>query len=1693
MAKISQKARMVYIEPNDLATGGEHIDNVVWNPEDFSMFVDLQVIIPDRNYDGSISYDNTVYSVSVQNNRGNNKFVSFMGGDTIKGENFITDDYLSAGYTEITATKVSNRNAIGITSLDIDFNEYFYPKVNATFVDIRGGALMNPAESEYTDGLKGGTAYTNLFRALFKYPYPRFLLTVKGFYGTKVTFQLAVNEFKTSLNSQTGNFDITVSFIGYMYGLYTDLPMNLIFISPYIDSYEDDPNAYWKESKNYIDSDGNRLLTFVEFMDRFVRVAESIAEDGGIDNEGTGISDYIAEKEKSEDYSKLLDLFNKLYNEIENNCNNCIIKNDKYWVFFVPKSKIAINVDLNDYNNCHTKIESISEKYQDNYEYGLNLISYNSSTVQVDGFLDPIVINNQIDTNSSAYSILSDDTNIISQIQYNVKNFNDKKVKIYEHKDIIKNIETKINSFSSSIAEKSQMATNEMEEIISSKLGFKPTIRNFMRMLFAHIDCFMRYMYEKVLDEVKTQQSNGERIKVSNFSKGSYSIDVFKNAGDDVYVPPFPGVYEINDEKYKEITYPSMFSTMPEVIFVDKIAKAAVNFRNAVNKIVKYAEQQGLTDNENGSYTMTFLPTCINDFYFNGVNPYTFLKYKGDSRDAIGELLYMFTNRYRASNQTFRVKEGEVKLESNNGTLTPTGEYKLQSDTDDRLPIAKDEALNYYKVKPKVSELFKTEFLSNGNNTSVIKQYLNDFISKYKNNTISEMLIRDGQYGHTDDVPIHFKTSFKMSPKYNETQFYRKTINSVDECADILRIFDRRFKSNVESFLKIDTVLSGMSNTDYQSVVGEKDDVNFVETSMDCEFYYGDSEGNFNRIYKIKTTSQEIPEYEEYDKDENGDGGEYWEMIQSIVSNGDFTNYRMPYVNFKSTKENFVSHPIMSVLSEEAKALSFLGLLPFDEAKLGKIVTEFLTKSMIKCMPKHVFLYICGLVYMYDYEKNGKKLFPKNDIVKFPDFQIKEGGTLRHSSAVFTHDDYIFMLEKPGKVSGEVEIFQKCLHPYKREILKKYFTDWVKGEFQTLKTRIAKSLDVGKTSTIGNIGVQTLLMKFYVNYVYVLNDVGFNHPNMKDTELTEFVNELAKLYGVESNNTDTTKKTDFTESDVSTEMKLGCYMTLKNLYDRWLASYRYRNFKLPDPGEEITYKQSKLNGNFDEMGEWNVCEYNNFLFVDNYYNDIGDDYMFNPRVVFDMVKMSADSDTNYSVYQFMSDLLQKNKMMLMALPLFSNYYNIRTIENIFKPYSMYGGSNVMTNGLGTTYLCMYTYEDSHVADFGGGDNCFANDGVDLADTLGDLMPSSSSDDINLFNTNRGTLEITVPAFGVTFSRQNQSIFKSITINSDDSRATDYGIKNTMQLAANARQGFVREPFGVGQDIFTIYSNRSYSCEITMMGCMNIMPMMYFQLNNIPMFKGAYMITHVSHSIKPGSIETKFKGIRVCRNQLPFNTDIFNLNAFIALVNEYTAKGRRYVSSVINGVSSGEQSNNNGTTYNGSDWAVAVQKMGAWYQANVKTYQSVCCNSISRAKRKRKAYKCDLLNGGTVYDDCSAFVDACLKYFGAKMNYEYACPEFTKNDPSKACYKTLKDAGFTRIDYSYSELKPYDIICGQKHTEIYYGKVGNVHKSYSWGNNHDGEPHTCSANAGKKHDVMPSVCSTKWIERNNIYVCIWRHS
>ena len=73
---------------------------------------------------------------------------------------------------------------------------------------------------------------------------------------------------------------------------------------------------------------------------------------------------------------------------------------------------------------------------------------------------------------------------------------------------------------------------------------------------------------------------------------------------------------------------------------------------------------------------------------------------------------------------------------------------------------------------------------------------------------------------------------------------------------------------------------------------------------------------------------------------------------------------------------------------------------------------------------------------------------------------------------------------------------------------------------------------------------------------------------------------------------------------------------------------------------------------------------------------------------------------------------------------------------------------------------------------------------------------------------------------------------------------------------------------VGQNLYNIYSVRSYKAEVTMLGDAMIQPMMYFQLNNIPMFYGAYLITRVKHNIQPNNMVTTFTGTRVKKYDTP---------------------------------------------------------------------------------------------------------------------------------------------------------------------------------------------------------------------------------
>ena len=213
---------------------------------------------------------------------------------------------------------------------------------------------MCPAEMDYFD--KGTTGFKNFYTALFHLPHPRFLLTIKGFYGNKITFILAVEDVKTELNAETGNFDVNISFIGYMYGLYTDIPFTLLLAAPYIGGLSEnnsgklETNAYWNEKKEFCfansdGSNGPHICTFIEYLEKYQQVIEKINKGDIVSTRD--LSQYLRKKNELaafEELKKRYDNSLDAFNEENKNIINFSYTSDEYFsIYFSNKNEFLIN------------------------------------------------------------------------------------------------------------------------------------------------------------------------------------------------------------------------------------------------------------------------------------------------------------------------------------------------------------------------------------------------------------------------------------------------------------------------------------------------------------------------------------------------------------------------------------------------------------------------------------------------------------------------------------------------------------------------------------------------------------------------------------------------------------------------------------------------------------------------------------------------------------------------------------------------------------------------------------------------------------------------------------------------------------------------------------------------------------------------------------------------------------------------------------------------------------------------------------------------------------------------------------------------------------------------------------------------------------------------------------------------------
>ena len=344
----------------------------------------------------------------------------------------------------------------------------------------------------------------------------------------------------------------------------------------------------------------------------------------------------------------------------------------------------------------------------------------------------------------------------------------------------------------------------------------------------------------------------------------------------------------------------------------------------------------------------------------------------------------------------------------------------------------------------------------------------------------------------------------------------------------------------------------------------------------------------------------------------------------------------------------------------------------------------------------------------------------------------------------------------------------------------------------------------------------------------------FNNASVIKSFFKGFLNDVKE--GEEPKDLELISKASEPEN-TSDDIKVGIYRYCKLLYDKWLGGLSMEEFEHEWSMERLFENDNKY-----------------FHFIDAYYNLAG--YLsINAGHFADLIVSCFNTDSQYHLLSFLSEIYSHNKFSFLCV---QNFIDLSEPENMKSMFDLVPYTEVWNVKENPNFIVMYPYEASSHLEIELGQ--YEDDSFMINDTFNkhkwpEPLKSRNAD---------VTKGYRIPAFGVSFGKMYQSYFKDIEVGMDNPVVTEQSIKAQYEIACQERpkSDGKSKIYTYGQDLYAIYSNNSYTCNVTMMGCAWVQPLMYFVLNNVPMFRGTYLIEKVSHHLEPGNMVTKFMGVRM---------------------------------------------------------------------------------------------------------------------------------------------------------------------------------------------------------------------------------------
>lgn len=1293
--------------------------------------------------------------------------------------------------------EVVQYESFGITSVKISINSSYVPQVNIQFVDVRGLSFFNQDDSPY--------------RVLFDFPPPIFKLKIKGYYGKPLEYQLHLVKYTTEFKSENGNFIIDAEFIAMTFAPLTDILFKYITNVPLID----------------INSTSELTSTV------------------------NGVTSNVTEKPENT-YALILKL-KSLYSEEKNKIEQSKTVSSYELTTTYSKNIIRVINNLNDYKNTKLKdlgnslsmfVGKIDLKISDKPIYvKLNSVEEYDNYFRTDsGLLNPpditqklyIGYNGHASGSDSSYSLQlvalqmtalnvymsiikkmaalsgvevnpSDATEIellvlaLADISYSESWFftaidiTDTYVTLYRLK----------NNYNEKVRAESNQIVNEVNGIVDSVLGMKPTIYNVFKLILDDVDIFFNKLRKCSVDAETHHNKNKTKIlshlgNCDKFLDKIYAFPLIIDVKNNVQVRVSP----------KTISEPN--NIFPELKFI-------YDFMDTFLKQARFNKSFEILNQKDENEIYKWIPIspfdstlCLN----STISPY-------EKCSGFEEMMVVLLNRFYILtqfsapsmfyNNNSKIAEAYLELYANgeayNILLSTLNEGSLNN-----LKVALDRYKNNFNLfhddiikriinVPNYYKLTNNAVINSGFDVSDIDR--NNYISK-NNLNYSGVTITNN--------PISIQA---LSDD-----------NTTSQMAIFANNVKKKWYSLTASLTEVNIGFSD-DNIIYFSDM-DTNDFNLTRYINNNNVYYSDNTLNNGNLYLIG--GKNYPKFNSFIDTWAKTLKTYYLNIQLILnanntplgiqkgstlilSNFGYTS--SPYNTTNSLNDNLYRIPSINQVPRYLPAYIGSLIVAKEHDNINEILSMFRVGNVDNP--------IGGLVAA-DYHDinnymsvNDKKTF-KQQYLEYT------GGT----NTDFSYETNRVTLNQIINAVGN-GTYEKYV-----EVINKNSTNFT-------KQLMARVNLITNTESAFNYKLPTDLPLQYYQYFgggggtfYTQNKTKINDNFLK--KFFAVLSEGLKKNAEKVKNEDAKAKNLKGDPDIINEM----YYSFKNINDKWLTG----------PDDDRNGKGYPFNKKTNSLIDL-------FAFVDRGMNPIGDT-VINPEILIQL----AD-DPNVSVFSVLSQLLSMNHFEFFPLQNFITHTK-DSWEDSFKIDAI--GNDPVNSPF---FVCMYVGGTSNYLSTNGKlNNGFTNDGIENIGTT-DAIDLISENILDESNNTKEFKYNNVSAFNVSFGQQNQSMFTDFKIDSKDYPETNESIQIMSRLAGDENYS---APTAKGQNLYNVFENRAYSATIGGLGNAMIQPTQYFQLNNIPLYNGAYLILSVAHTVIPNHMTTSFTGTKIARYPVPRVTE-----------------------------------------------------------------------------------------------------------------------------------------------------------------------------------------------------------------------------